>query len=124
MARTTILFGVALIALGIISYIATAAVSITALIPAFFGVVLASLGWLGLNERYRKHAMHAAVALGLLGFLGTVRGLTALPGLMTGGEVQRPAAVVAQGIMAILMIAYVALGVRSFIEARRARSGR
>lgn len=124
MARTTVLFGIALIALGIISYVATAGVSVTALIPAFFGVVLALLGWLALNERYRKHAMHAAVALGLLGFLGTVRGLMAVPRLLSGAEVQRPAAALAQAVMAILMAVFVGLGVRSFIEARRARSGR
>lgn len=124
MARTTVLFGIALIALGIISYVATAGVSVAALIPAFFGVVLALLGWLALNERYRKHAMHAAVALGLLGFLGTVRGLMAVPRLLSGAEVQRPAAALAQAVMAILMAVFVGLGVRSFIEARRARSGR
>lgn len=123
MAKTTILFGVALIVLGVVGYIGTGGVSVTALIPAFFGVVLALLGWIALNERYRKHAMHLAVLLGLLGFLGTARGLMALPRLLSdAGGVERPAAVAAQGVMAILMIVYVALGVRSFIAARRARS--
>lgn len=44
MARTTMVFGVVLIALGVIGYVGTAAVSITALIPAIFGAVLAILG--------------------------------------------------------------------------------
>lgn len=125
MPKTTILFGVVLIVLGIVGYIATGAVSVTALIPSFFGGVLALLGWLALNEKYRRHAMHIAVVVGLLGFLGTARGLAALPRLVSdAGGVERPAAVVAQAIMAILMIVYVALGVRSFIAARRARTPR
>ena len=124
MPNTTMLFGLILIVLGVVGYVATGGVSITALIPALFGVVLAALGWLGRNERYRKHAMHVAVMVGLLGFLGTARGLMALPRLASGEGVERPAAVAAQGLMAILMIVYVALGVRSFIAARRARRGR
>lgn len=121
MARTTIFFGVALIVLGIVGYAATGGVSVTALIPAAFGVVLAILGAVALNEHYRKHAMHVAVIVGLLGVLGTLRGLAALPRVMSGADVERPTAVIAQGVMAILMIVYVALGVRSFIAARRAR---
>lgn len=122
MAQITRFFGLALIALGVIGYIATDAVSITALIPAFFGVVLVILGWIARNERHRKHAMHVAVIIGLLGFLGSVRGLAGLVALLSGGDVQRPAAVVSQSIMAILMGIFVALCVRSFIEARRART--
>ena len=121
MARTTIFFGVALIVLGVVSYVATGAVSITALIPAAFGIVLTLLGVVALNEHRRKHAMHFAVLIGMLGILGTLRGLAAMPRVVSGGDVERPAAVIAQGIMAILMIVYVALGVRSFIAARRAR---
>jgi hypothetical protein len=123
MARTTIFFGVALIVLGVVSYVATGAVSITALIPAAFGIVLALLGVVALNEHRRKHAMHFAVLIGMLGILGTFRGLAAMPRAVSGGDVERPAAVIAQGIMAILMIVYVALGVRSFVAARRARRG-
>jgi multisubunit Na+/H+ antiporter MnhF subunit len=125
MPKTTILFGVILIVLGVVGYIATGAVSVTALIPSFFGGVLALLGWLALNERYRRHAMHIAVVVGLLGFLGTARGLAALPRLVSDpATIDRPAAVVAQAVMAILMIVYVSLGVRSFIAARRARTAR
>ena len=54
MARTTIVFGIMLVVLGLVGYVGTGAASVTALIPAFFGAVLGFLGWLGLNERYRK----------------------------------------------------------------------
>jgi hypothetical protein len=74
------------------------------------------------NEAMRKHAMHGAVLVGLLGFLGSARGLLQLPVLMSGGEVARPAAVIAQSVMAILMLLFVVLCVRSFINARVRRS--
>ena len=124
MARTTIIFGALLVALGVLGYIGTAAASVTALIPAFFGVLLGLLGWIGLNERYRKHALHAAVVVGIVGFLGAVRGLSGLVALMSGNDVDRPAAVAAQSAMAVLMAVFVGLSVKSFINARRARAGR
>ena len=116
MASTTRTFGLILIVLGLVSYFLTGRVSITALIPAFFGAVFVILALVARKESARKHAMHAAVALGLLGFLGTLR---VVP-LVMRGELMRPA-VLAQLAMMILMAIYVALGVRSFKAARRAR---
>lgn len=116
MASTTRTFGLILIVLGLAAYFLTGRVSVTALIPAFFGAVFVILALVARNESARKHAMHAAVALGLLGFLGTLR---VVP-LVMRGELMRPA-VLAQLAMMILMAVYVALGVRSFKAARRAR---
>jgi hypothetical protein len=118
-ARTTILFGGALIVLGIIGYTGTGAVSITALIPALFGAVLVALGWFARSARYRKLAVSLAAAIGVVGLLGSLRGVTGLMDLISGGEVQRPAAVIAQSIMAILMVVFVALCVRWLMGARR-----
>jgi hypothetical protein len=117
-ARVTMVFGVVLIALGVIAYAGTGAVSITALIPALFGAVLVLVGWVAVNERYRKHAVRFAVAIGLVGFLGAVPGLIGLWDLISGAEVQRPAAVVSQSLMAILMAVFVGVCVRSFIGDR------
>ncbi len=64
--------------------------------------------------------MHIAVVIGLLGFAGTVSGLIKLPGLLTGREVARPAAVAVQAAMAIACLIFVLLCVWSFIKARRA----
>ena len=121
MARPTIICGVALIALGVISYVGTAGVSITALIPALFGAVLVVLGWLAVNKRYGKHAIHAAAAIALVGLFGAAPGLIGLIDLISGAEVQRPAAVVSQSFMAMLMAVFVGVYVRSFIAARRVR---
>ncbi len=120
MPATTRTFGLILIVLGLASYFLTDRVSMTALIPAFFGAAFVILALIARSEPARKHAMHAAVALGLVGFLGTLRVIPAL----ARGDFNRPAAVLAQLAMMVLMGIYVALGVKSFKAARRARLAR
>ena len=122
MATTTIGFGVVLILLGLGGYFGTGRVSLTALIPAAFGLLLAVFGAMARDDKKRKMAMHIAVTVGLLGFLGTVPGLLKIGALLSGGEVARPAAVVSQSIMAVLMAVYVAMCVKSFIDARKKRA--
>ncbi len=120
MARITIGLGFVLIALGLGSYFGTGRASVTALIPAFFGLPLLLLGLVALNERMRKTAILIAVVIGLLGFAGTVSGLMKLPVLLTGGELERPAAVAVQAAMAIVCFVFVLLSIWSVIKARRA----
>jgi hypothetical protein len=123
LATTTIGFGIVLIVLGVGGYFGTDRVSVTALIPAAFGLLLVIFGALAQDEKRRKMAMHIAVTVGLLGFLGTVTGLLQLPTLLSGGIVERPGAVVSKSIMAVLMAVYVGMCVKSFIDARRRRAG-
>jgi hypothetical protein len=122
MANTTIGIAVALILLGLAGYFGTGAASPTALIPALFGLILLALGALARNPSRRKLAMHVAVVVGLLGLAGSLRGLLKLPALLSGDPLERPAAVIAQSIMAVLMGIFVALCIKSFIDARRNRS--
>ena len=122
MANLTIVFGVLLILLGLGGWFGSGGASITALIPAAFGIVLAILGFVARNDKARKNAMHVAVIVGLLAFLGSARGLLQLPTVISGGEVARPAAVIAQSVMAIVMAIFVGLCVKSFIDARRNRA--
>ena len=119
MPRIAIAFGLVLIALGVGSYWGTGRASVTALIPAFFGLPLLLAGVLALDDRKRKHAMHAAVVIALLGLAGTGVGLLKLPALLTGGELERPAAVAVQSAMAVVCLVFLLLSVRSFIKARR-----
>jgi len=120
MPSTTRLFGLILIVLGVASYVLTDRTSVTALIPAFFGAVLVICALVARNEAARKHAMHAAVAVGLLGALAALgRGVPAA----LAGDATRPA-VLSQLAMGVLLLIYVALGVQSFIAARKARMGR
>jgi hypothetical protein len=122
MPATTIALGAALIVLGLGGYVLTGAASLTALIPAAFGLLFVLVGLIARNDRMRMHAMHAAVVLALLGFLGSVRGLLRI-GDVFHATSARPAAIVAQSVMALLTLAYVVVAVRSFIQARRARRG-
>src|SRR5829696_738555 len=120
MPATTRLFGLLLIVFGIATYVVTDRTSVTALIPAIFGAVLVVCALIARNESMRKHAMHAAVAVGLIGAIAALaRGV---PAAMSG-DASRPA-VVSQLAMGVLLIVYVALGVRSFIAARKARMAR
>lgn len=122
MPQITLALGLLLTLIGVGFYFGTGATSVTALIPAFLGVPMAIVGVLARRENLRKHAMHAAVLLALVGFLGSARGLLQLPALLTGAELARPAAVAAQSVTALLCIVFVGLAVSSFIQARRSGS--
>ncbi|MCP3980943.1 MAG: hypothetical protein GY716_16735 [bacterium] len=117
----TILYGDLLIALGLVGYLMTDRVSLTALIPVLFGIPLNVLGVLAMRESLLKHAMHGAAMLGVLAFLGSAPALLHLPALLSGAELERPAKVAAQGAMCVLSLIFVALCVKSFIDTRRAR---
>jgi hypothetical protein len=119
---TTIFFGVLLIILGVGGYFVTGRHSLTAMIPAIPGLLFIILGALARDARYRKHTMHAAAALALVGFLAMIPGgLVALARWAGGTAPAKPAAVVSRCIMAGLMLVFLVLCVRSFISARRAR---
>jgi hypothetical protein len=118
MPNTSIIFGSLLIIIGIIGYVygfATGHASPTALIPAAFGIVMAILGFAAnAKEDLRKHLMHAAVLIALLGFVMTAGRL-----LMKIGELSLGAAVLSQLSMAVVCLLFVIFAVRSFIAARR-----
>lgn len=110
-------FGRLLILIGIIGYgygLTTDYASLTALIPAAFGIVIMALGHFAkAKEDLRKHLMHAAVLVALLGFLAAVGGLIA-----RFDKVALPAAISSIS-MALVCLAFVVLSVRSFINARK-----
>jgi hypothetical protein len=117
MPATTRLVGIVLMVIGIGSYWLTGRTSVTALIPAFFGIVFVALAYLARNEAARRHAMHVAVAIGLVGALATLG--RAVPAVIAG-QLTRPA-VLAQLATGLVLAYYVFLGVQSFREARRTR---
>ena len=123
MASLTIMFGVLMILLGVGGYLLTGAASPTALIPAYPGVLFVVLGVLARNERMRKHVMHLAAALSLVGFLAmAAMGWVKLARWAGGTVPARPAAVISQSILGLLLLIFLVLCVRSFINARRART--
>ena len=114
-------FGISLLALGIGVYLASGRSSLTALIPAFFGLALVVLGLVAKRPSATKHAMHAAAVIALLGFLGSVDGIVGLAQMIAGATLELPLAVAAKGVMAVDLAAFLWLCVKSFRLARLAR---
>jgi len=119
MPRFSIITGAILILLAAVSYLLSGGESLTALIPAIFGIPMVVLGYVAKKESARRHAMHAAVGIAMVGFLGTIRVLPKFLTMVGGNSVERPGAVVAQIIMAVLCITFVGAGIKSFVDARR-----
>ena len=117
MPTATRLVGYLLIAIGLIGYLATGGASLTALIPAMLGAVMLVLALVARSPEARKHAIHFAVAIALISVAGTLPRL--FPAVMAR-EFQRPA-VLSQAAMVLVLALYVLLGVKSFIDTRRAR---
>ena len=118
MPSTAIGCGLALILIGIAGYawgMIGGGASITALIPAFFGLVIALLGaFAKSNENLRKHLMHAAVLIALIGFI-----IPAYRLLSKLGDLSLTVAVASQALMALFCLIFVILSIQSFINARR-----
>ncbi len=120
MPSTSIISGILLILIGIAGYVFSifdGNKSATALIPAAFGLLLLIFGLIAQSkENLRKHLMHAAVLVGLIGFLiPTVRLVS------QASNIKVSLAVLSQAAMAIVCLFFVILSVQSFINARRNR---
>lgn len=123
MPLLAIIFGLILDILGIAGFIATGAKSMTALIPAVIGTLIFLCGILAkVLPDWRKHVMHVAVLLGLLGTVAAfMRSLPKLPALLAGQEVQPSAiAVWLQFSFGAICLIFLVLCIRSFINARKA----
>jgi len=120
-APVSIVCGVLLAVLGLLFFAVTGYAHPTALIPLPFGLLLVLLGVVALKENLRKHAMHLAAVVGLLGLLGgAIRGLPGVPALLAG-TAEHPLAVVETLLLALICLVFVALCVRSFVVARMRR---
>ncbi|CAN5666358.1 hypothetical protein BH11VER1_BH11VER1_17030 [soil metagenome] len=122
MAKISFLFGALLIALGVFSYGAAESKAVTALIPAFFGLVMLILGWIASRgAAANKHAMHVAAILNLLGAgAGLSRGIPNISKYL-GGDHSAWLKALSQGGMGLLCLVFLVLCIRSFITARRNR---
>jgi len=124
MPTTSILFGIALIAYGVYLFSDTGwdPKAKTALIPAVFGAAFLVCGVLAsVKESLRKHAMHAAAVVGVIGCLGGLGMGIPKHKMITGVDPARPAAVQAQIWLGVLCGVFVLMCVKSFIDARHAR---
>lgn len=116
--RTAGLVAGLLVATGVVAFAITGANSVTALIPAFLGLVMGGLVMLAkAKPSATKAAMHGVVIVALLGALGSIGRVVPA---MVSGEIALPIAFAAQLVTTILCIALVAAAIRHFRAQRRA----
>jgi hypothetical protein len=113
MAKMTQLVGAILVAVGVVAYVATGFASVTALLPSLLGLVIGVLGIIATRIDAGQHAIHAALVIALLGMLGSLQPL--------GGLADAEPAAITSLVTVLVLAVYLALGVRSFVQARRAR---
>jgi len=112
MPKQTLVFAALLVTLGLVAFLASG--SRTALLPAYPGLVLAALGGLALAFKgARRHLMHVAAVVALLGALAPAATLGIRAAHMT------PLALTVNIGMLVLCGGLLALMARSFIAARR-----
>ena len=105
----SIVLGIVLIILGVSAYVLSDFASITALIPAFFGILIAILGVVGYQQTDRQRlASYGIGLLAVLGILGSTRGIPDIIGLLTGEAVESTIAAVSQGTMIIICLVLLA----------------
>jgi drug/metabolite transporter (DMT)-like permease len=131
MSRIAVVVGLVLGAYGLLSYATAESRSPTALIPTGFGAAFILLGLLATKENLRKHAMHLAALVALIGFLGgAAMGFPKIPALISGSmkEIQPPEkarsaenAARSQIVLAIVCLFFFGMSVNSFVQARLAR---
>lgn len=123
MPKLTFIVGVVLILVGLGGYVAAGLGeseyrSWTALIPAIPGVVFVVCGFMAArSERARKHWMHLAV---LIALLGTIAPLGRLPTALSADPINRLTVFSMVSLLVLCLVVLIA-GIRSFIVARRAR---
>lgn len=125
MAVPTMITALLLIVIGVVSYAngtpgADGKVSPTSLIPAFVGAIIGVCGVLALNDRFRKHAMHLAAMVGLLGAIGGFMPLIRQYSKTGSFDPLKPSAIAGE-LMILVCVVFVGLCVKSFITARKAR---
>jgi uncharacterized membrane protein len=122
MAWPTIICGVILMVDGVTGYMQQEEghVSPTALIPAAFGIVLLLCGLLAFKDNLRKHVMHLAVIVGLIGAIGGFMPLMRQYNNSGTFDPTKPSAISGE-VMILVCIVFVVLCVKSFIDARKAR---
>jgi hypothetical protein len=120
MAKLTIVIGILLTLLGVGFYVGLTVLegahpSATALIPVFAGLPILMLGVAALKESIRKHAMHGAA---LLALLGCVLPLGHLSRKLAQGAGVKTTALVSMVLMTLLCGLLLAACIRSFVRAR------
>ena len=113
-SRNTIIIGLLLMVVGVLGRFLSGTTSVTALIPLFFGLPIAVLGWFGRTSGRARGVQIVVIILALLGVLGTY---SVVPDFI---QVDRlSASILSRGSMLLLCIAQVALSGRWLLTSQR-----
>jgi len=107
LANVTV-YGLLLAVLGIASYFGTGRVSVTALIPLFFGLPVLAAAALARSYISPRSASVFCAVLAVAALGATVKALPQLQGVFQHADGARPAAVIAKSLMALLSFIYLA----------------
>ncbi len=118
MPTLSLIFGILLNAVGLTGFFGTGATHYTALIPCALGLLLIISGLIARNEHLRRHAMHVAVFVALLGFLGTASAFSKIPLLLDHAALDKTPSLLAKIATALLCGIFFILCLRSFVKAR------
>ena len=126
-----------LIATGLLGFVLSGFKHFTALIPLFIGAPLLGCGVIGRDGDLRKHFMHAAALLSLMGFLGALYALSRTDEIKLDKEAGKAkevkevdlqkalskikTATISKTIMAVVCLSHLGLCILSFSLARRQR---
>jgi len=103
---------------GLIGYFATGMESVTSLIPTIIGVLLLIAALVASRvPNASRGVMIAALAIAVLGALGSLMPLADL-GALFAGDAERPAAVIVSGTMLVVLVVYFVMGFRRLLATR------
>lgn len=120
MTRTTLVVALVLAALGVGFYAGTGGASLTALIPTAVGVLLLACWAVARTSKGGRYGIYAALAVAVISVFGSLTNVAELPALVAGAAA-RPAAIVESTVMFVLLVGYLAQGVRWFPATRTGR---
>ncbi len=96
---TSIVAGVVLVLVGVLSHVLSDFASLTALIPSVFGFVFIVLGVVARSTDASRPAILSIAVLAVLGIGGSLRGVPDIVALVTGGSPESTVGAVSQAAM-------------------------
>ena len=108
--RTAVAIGLLLIVVGVLGRLLSGTSSVTALIPLFFGLPIAVLGWFSQDGKRARTMMIIIAVLAGLGLFGTFR---VVPELFAGPALS--ASFLSRGSMFVLCVVMLAVSVKAAV---------
>lgn len=113
-----IVLGIVLVVVGAGAYVLSDFASVTALIPAIFGVLIAVLGVIGRRTDRHRLAAYGIGLLAVLGVLGSTRGIPDIIAFLSGESVDSTIAAVSQGAMIVICLVLLAAVIQIVLDTR------